>query len=230
MSSSAPHTLSTNITSSEIEGSIGARIRQARKARGLNQADLATRLGVSQPTVANWESGVHDPRQLMLAKIAEALEVQLGWLASGERSSSERDKHPTAAYIRRGLHHVPIVSLEDAMHMIDQKAHPDLHEMATDYIPVTSGSEHLFSFFVNDDAMNLAFPGNTLAVVDYSHRVPGDGDIVLLRLEDGSPFLRRWRSNPSRLEPYSSDPSHETVYVEELTGIIGTVSVSIRFH
>ena len=46
---------------------IGDRIRQARKAAGLNQAGLAARIGVSQPAVANWESGVHDPRRLMLA-------------------------------------------------------------------------------------------------------------------------------------------------------------------
>ncbi len=214
---------------SNHSSSIGSRIRQARKKRGFNQAELATRLGVSQPTVANWESGVHDPRQVMLAKTSEALNVQLGWLAGGERSPSERDKHPTAAYIRRGLFHVPIVTLEDAMLMIDQHAH-DLHEMATDYIPVTSGSDSLFGFFVTDEAMNLAFPGNTLAVVDYSHRVPVNGDIVLLKLPSGGPLLRRWRRNPSRLEPFSSDPSHEAIYIDELAGIIGTVSVSIRFH
>ena len=179
------------------ETSIGSRIRLARKDNGLNQAELATRLGVSQPTVANWESGVHDPRQLMLAKIAEALQVQLGWLASGERSSVERDKHPTAAYIRRGLYHVPVLRLEDAILLLDQDRH-DLHELATDYIPVTSGSDSLFGFFVNDEAMNLAFPGNTLAVVDFSHKVPADGDIVLLRRPDGSPLLRRWRRTPPR--------------------------------
>ncbi|MCI5046789.1 MAG: helix-turn-helix domain-containing protein, partial [Aquisalinus sp.] len=53
------------VDSPETESAIGARIRLSRKMKGLNQADLATRLGVSQPTVANWESGVHDPRQLM---------------------------------------------------------------------------------------------------------------------------------------------------------------------
>ncbi len=217
------------VDSPETESAIGARIRLSRKMKGLNQADLATRLGVSQPTVANWESGVHDPRQLMLAKIAEALDVQLGWLASGERSTAERDKHPTAAYIRRGLYHVPVIRLEDTVLMIDRNG-ADLHALATDYIPVTSGSNSLFGFFVNDEAMNLAFPGNTLAVVDYNHRVPVSGDVVLLQLPDGRPLLRRWRRDPSRLEPWSSDPAHETLYIDDLTGIIGTVTVSIRFH
>ena len=213
----------------ELEDSIGSRIRFARKEKGLSQMDLAVRLGVSQPTIANWESGVHDPRQMTLAKVAKALEIPLSWLASGERSAAERDKHPTAAYIRRGLFHVPIVRLEDVTLMLNHEAH-DLHELATDYIPMTASSSSHFGFFVNDEAMNLAFPGSTMAIIDYTHRVPVDGDIVLLKQPDGQPLLRRWRCNPPRLEPYSSDPSHETIYVDDLTGIIGTVSVSIRFH
>ncbi|GGD08104.1 helix-turn-helix domain-containing protein [Aquisalinus flavus] len=210
-------------------GSIGARIKSARKTIGLNQADLALRLGVSQPTVANWETGVHDPRQLMLAKLAEALHVNLGWLASGERSMAERDKHPAAAYLRRAIHHVPVIPYAETVRMLEHENF-DPHEIATDYIPVTSGSERMFGFFSADAAMNLAFPSNTLVVIDYNHRVPADSDIVLIRREDGSPLLRRWRKEPSRLEPYSSDPNHETLYVDRLTDIIGTVTVSIRFH
>ena len=213
----------------EDEGSIGARIRAARKATGINQAELALRLGVSQPTVAHWETGVHDPRQLMLAKLAEALTVNLGWLASGERSSAERDKHPAAAYLRRGIYHVPVIPYGETVRMLDH-AECDPHELATDYIPVTSGSEKLFGFFASDAAMNLVFPANTLVVIDYNHRVPGDGDTCLIRQDDGTPLLRRWRANPSRLEPYSSDPNHEALYMEALSGVIGTVTVSIRFH
>ena len=210
-------------------GSIGARIRHARKKLGLNQADLAIRLGVSQPTVANWESGVHDPRQLMLARIAEALELKMSWLASGQRSSAEKDKHPAAAYLRRGLLHCPVITVTDAMKLADGVPH-DLHDMAIDYLPVTSRNNTVFALFAQDDAMSLMFPGNTLVVIDYSHRNPADGEVVLLRRPDGSPLLRRWRQDPPRLEPYSTDPGHETIYIDRLDGVIGTVSVSIRFY
>jgi transcriptional regulator with XRE-family HTH domain len=214
---------------SSMEDSIGARIKQARKSAGMNQAELAARLSVSQPTVANWETGVHDPRQLMLAKIAKVLDVNLAWLSSGERSSVERDKHPAAAYLRRGLHHVPLIPEENILLMLDPQNH-DVHEMAIDYIPVTSGNDTLFAFFANDPAMNLSFPRNTLVVVDYSRRSPVDGNNVLLRMEDGTALLRRWRNDPPRLEPYSTDPSHETLYVDELKDVIGIVVVSIRLH
>ena len=96
---------------------IGERIRQARKALGLNQAELALRLGVSQPAVANWESGIHDPRRLMLAKLAEALNAPLEYLAQGARSLAERDKTAGAAYLRRSIRHTPVISFAAAIRM-----------------------------------------------------------------------------------------------------------------
>ena len=40
---------------------IGHRIREARKQRGYNQQWLAEQIGVSQPSVSDWESGRNDP-------------------------------------------------------------------------------------------------------------------------------------------------------------------------
>lgn len=122
--------------------SIGDRIRDARKQAGVSQVDLARKVGVTQPAVANWESGVHDPRRLMLAKIADALMVSPDWLASGARSPAEADKHPAAAYIRRPIQHTPVISFADAARLLgDPDADP--HAVAEDYIPVTSGAEKL---------------------------------------------------------------------------------------
>ncbi len=208
---------------------IGERIRVARKNIGLKQADLAERLGVTQPTVANWESGVHDPRQLMLAKIAETVGASLGWLASGERSQQEKDKQPAAAYLRRGLFHVPIVLMRDIARL-SEAPDMDFHTYATDYIPFTAGNDGVFGVFVKDPAMDLAFPGETLAVIDPKLRSPVDGDFVLMSREGEEPYIRKWRVNPIRLEPVSSMMSFEPVPVNNLKGLLGSVLVSIRFH
>ncbi|WP_051914544.1 helix-turn-helix transcriptional regulator [Thermorudis peleae] len=40
---------------------------------GLSQTELARRLGVSQPTVARWESGEHVPEIATLVRLAETL-------------------------------------------------------------------------------------------------------------------------------------------------------------
>jgi len=213
--------------------SIGERIRQARKSRGMSQVDLATKVGVSQPAIANWESGVHDPRRLTLAKLADALEAPLDWLAAGDRSSAESDKHAAAAYIRRPVRHVPVISLRAAA-LLARDATADPHVMAEDYIPVTIGPAKLFAVFINDPAVNLAFLPDTVVVVDYEDRRPDNGDFCLAWVGD-MPIVRRWRGGPNgygpaRLEPYSSEEGYPLIPVTPTVTIIGCVRVSIRVH
>lgn len=211
-----------------ILNSIGDRIRHARKSAGLNQAALAARVGVTQPAVANWESGVHDPRRMMLAKLADALSTSLEWLAEGARSAAERDKGAAAAYLRRPLQHTPVISFRAAIRFLDEPD-ADPHAEAEDYIPVTTASERIFALFINDEAMNLAFPNDTLVVIDYADRRPVDGAFCLAA-PFGFPMLRRWRANPDRLEPCSNDLSHRSIPVDGDARIIGCARVSIRVH
>lgn len=50
--------------------------KAARAARGLSQQDLADILGVEQPTVQRWETGVREPKTIdMLVKLCDALDV-----------------------------------------------------------------------------------------------------------------------------------------------------------
>lgn len=44
-------------------------------ALGLHQYQLATKLGVSQSTVADWENGVQKPRPKNLRKVARVLRL-----------------------------------------------------------------------------------------------------------------------------------------------------------
>lgn len=218
----------TNIEPAPILNSIGDRIRHARKSAGLNQAALAARVGVTQPAVANWESGVHDPRRMMLAKLGEALSVSLEWLAEGARSAEERDKGAAAAYLRRPIKHTPVISFRAAIGFLEDPD-ADPHSVAEDYIPVTTGSEKVFALFIDDEAMNLGFPKDTLVVIDYADRRPADGAFCLAA-PFGFPMLRRWRAKPARFEPFSNDPSHKAIPINGDPRIIGCARVSIRVH
>ncbi|WP_425409960.1 helix-turn-helix domain-containing protein [Hyphococcus sp.] len=208
--------------------SIGDRIRQARKAKGLSQSDLALRVGVSQPAIANWESGIHDPRRLTLAKLADALGAPLDWLAAGDRSMTESDKHAAAAYIRRPVRHVPVISLRTAT-LIAKDPSIDPHAFAEDYLPVTLGASKLFAVFINDAAVNQAFLPDTVVIVDYDDRAPEDGDFCLAQVGD-APMLRRYRASPARLEPASNERDFPSTIMSGAVKIIGCVRVSIRIH
>ena len=52
---------------------LGNRIREARDARGLTQAELAERIGVSRKTVNTVENGVFVPSTVVALKLAGAL-------------------------------------------------------------------------------------------------------------------------------------------------------------
>jgi transcriptional regulator with XRE-family HTH domain len=50
---------------------VGDLVLQARVAAGLTQAELAARIGTSQPTIARWESGNQLPSVRSLLRLAE---------------------------------------------------------------------------------------------------------------------------------------------------------------
>lgn len=62
--------------------SIGHRIKEARSALGMSQAQLAKRVGVSQGTIGHIEAGRNDTSKHLVV-IAAALGVRAEWLQTG---------------------------------------------------------------------------------------------------------------------------------------------------
>jgi transcriptional regulator with XRE-family HTH domain len=63
----------------------GERIRFARKWAGLNQDEVATRIGLSRASVSNWELGQGIKRE-NLVSFAQVAGVSAEWLMTGEPS------------------------------------------------------------------------------------------------------------------------------------------------
>lgn len=57
----------------EIARAWGGNIERGRSLLGLTQVQLATIVGVSQPTIAKWENGRVLPRDLHKVRLAQAL-------------------------------------------------------------------------------------------------------------------------------------------------------------
>lgn len=76
------------------------RIKTARKAMDWSQADLAKRMFVTQPSVADWESGRKAPHTKNLARLAVLLGVNFEWLTTGRGEmhiSSSQNKNNSLA-------------------------------------------------------------------------------------------------------------------------------------
>lgn len=59
---------------------VGARLREARLAVGLTQADTATALGISRPAVAALEKGTRKVSGLELRRLSRLYQRSVGWL------------------------------------------------------------------------------------------------------------------------------------------------------
>ena len=71
----------------------GARLHRLRVERGLSLGDIATRLGVSKPTVWAWEHGKARPVERRLAGLAEVLGVTPGGLEPSASGPPEAVEH-----------------------------------------------------------------------------------------------------------------------------------------
>jgi transcriptional regulator with XRE-family HTH domain len=63
---------------------VGGRIRTARQARGMTQADLAAAVGVTRSAVAQWETARSGQVRGNLGRIAAALGVSVAYLLDAE--------------------------------------------------------------------------------------------------------------------------------------------------
>lgn len=91
------------LLTSEIESppeNFGDRLRLVRGRRGLDVADLARLLGVSEGLLRRWESGQVAPRANRMPIIAGTLSVPMRWLMSGDVDLEGLKDDPSAARMR----------------------------------------------------------------------------------------------------------------------------------
>lgn len=191
---------------------IGARIRHARKERALNQEVLATTLGVSQPTVANWEADVHNPRQPMMAKLADALDVSIEWLSRGDSPMGLPPGHPALSYLSRPLVHVPVLPASALMRAAP--ALDDLTGRAIDYVALSCAGEALIGTYpANADP----FDPETLIVVDLARQDTEEAGWGLGRGDRGLTVFA-WTGATPPVDPSTGRPFR----------VIGTVIAALR--
>lgn len=63
---------------------VGERLRQAREALGLTQAELARAYELDKTKLSHWERGVHYPDPLFLYQLASRHGVSFDWIYAGD--------------------------------------------------------------------------------------------------------------------------------------------------
>lgn len=184
------------------------RLEEARKERGFQTAkDAAAYFGWSYPTYAQHEQGKRGIGR-KAKQYAKAFRVSEAWLLTGEG-----DKPGPV---------VPLVSLVSAGRL----AEPNGYVPSEDFISIPAGglpSGDWIALKVEGSSMDLFSPPGSIIFVNRNERDVIDGGFYVVRTDDGEATYKRYRKDPERLEPESTNREHKTIYPKGPLTVIGRV-------
>ncbi|MDR6789555.1 repressor LexA [Sphingomonas sp. BE138] len=175
----------------------GGRIRARRKELGLSMEQLANEVHVHFTTIAKWERAQRALPPDALGLIANALGVQPGDLVPG-------------AAVHLPARMVPVLGKIAAGNWREAMSAGDLGG-PVGYVPAPYGSSNAYALQPDGDSMDLIVPEGGIIVIDPDLLDLRDGGIYAVMKEDGEATFKRFRSDPPRLEPCSSNPVHQTM-------------------
>jgi repressor LexA len=188
------------------------RVRELRKARGLSQEELAARIDddVSISTISRIEAGRIKLSQEWLERIGGALGVNPIELIADASSQ---------------VRLIPVIGRVSAGDWAEAIQSPD------GWLPIPAGvgGPNAFALKPMGDSMNNVVGEGEFVVVDPDQMdlMPGRAYIVM-NGQDQATF-KRYRSDPPRLEPDSSNPEHQPIMIgREPFVILGRVVFAAR--
>ena len=168
-----------------MEQTIGKRIAQLRKSRGMTQDQLAERVGISAQAVSKWENDISCPDISLLPKLSEILGISVDELLSGK-------KEKAVAYVPEEKRK----DIKDMMfRIVVDSADGDkvrvnipcaLLKVAIDCgmeMPVVSGNETVSSAFKNIDLAKIFEMAEKGAIGNLVEVESADGDVISIFVE-----------------------------------------------
>lgn len=192
------------------------RLEIARKAKGLKSPkEAARRFGWKYETYIQHEQGLRGIGR-QAAKYAQALNVSEGWLLTGEGAG------PGEA---SGQAVVPIVSWVSAGLVARDDAGQDV--LGHIRVPDIDQRDHWIALRVDGDSMDRISPPGSIIIVNTNDKKLVPNACYVIADSDSNVTYKRYRSNPARFEPVSTNPRHEPIFPDGEPEIIGRVKKSI---
>lgn len=163
------------------------------------------------------------PRVDNLQRICDALGLRMYWVTTGlgPRLVEERDLTADVADVPMVSWNVPIVSSVAATGF--SAAVEGAADMPRILAPGLPRGDYI-ALRVVGDSMNLIAPDQSIIVVDRSDKLLRPRGFYVFATDDQSEAtFKRWMSKPDRLEPYSTNPSYETIFPEHPPTVVGRV-------
>ena len=181
-------------------------IRKLRIARGWTMEELANRVEGAPhfTTIAKLERSQRKLSTDWMAKIAKALGISPEELIAANDAGRPRQ--------------VPLIGQIAAGAWREAINDPIGHVWATE------GGPRVFALQPEGDSLNLLIPEGSYVLIDPDDVELMDAKVYAVRNDHGEATLKRFRRDPPRLEPASSNPVHQPIFFgREAFTIIGRV-------
>lgn len=156
-----------------------------------------------------------DMKAARLLVLAGILKVNPQWLQSGEGNPS------LEAGAQRA---VPLLSWVSAGAMA--LADGQQETLGTVYESDLDGSGDWVALTVVGDSMDRISPPESIIFVDMNDKALVPNACYVIVNGDGEATYKRFRSNPMRFEPVSTNPAHEPLFFTDLPKVLGRVKKS----
>lgn len=195
------------------------RLKKAREAIYKTASDAARSLGVVRHTYIQHENGIRGFRKDAAVFYARKFRVNLDWLLTG-RGPMESSADPAGAIS------VPILSWVSAGKMALDDA-PDVNIGSIDQTGLDSEGDWI-ALRVDGTSMDRISPPQSIIIVNRKdRRLVNNACYVIADSSNGASSYKRFRANPSRFEPVSTEGGHETLFPDNEPIIVGRVRRSI---
>jgi SOS-response transcriptional repressor LexA len=112
-----------------------------------------------------------------------------------------------------GVTMVPLISRVSAGQLLDPQSEVALDE--AEWLPFQGlGAGEYFALSVEGDSMDRVSPPGSTIVVNRSERELVEGKAYVFLTREGATY-KFWRGRPPRLEPASTNPSHQPLFLAE---------------
>lgn len=184
------------------------RANERAKALEMTDTRIAALCGVSRPTVSNWMNGKREPRLEQKMQLAQALQVSMNWLETGEEGLPDK--------------HLPTISMDDISALLseyDEKQQTFSTTASSAIQIIETGSKRSFLVQLDNDTMTdplradiRHIPEGATVQID-ADMPPKSGQILLIEYE-GSMVLRIWKKLGRHLHSLRViNPLYETLNI-----------------
>ena len=188
-------------------------LKQCRKKQGVSQAELASRLGVTQQAVGKWETGRSTPDPQTVARLAEILDTPSDVLLGLRKEPGVSAAVGRNAFSRYTESQIPVVGTVRAGY----GALAFEEDYGKEYACVKDPKNYFF-LVVKGDSMEPRISDGDLALVHRQNTLD-NGDLgVLVYGADGEGTLKKYiqRGNSVVLQPFNPAYDEMVIKGEEL--------------